>query len=58
MTLLPVAHAAATLAAHQLLLTALSFPDGSPERLDCAGAATDIVLMLEAYEHLWWPKDC
>jgi len=55
---LPVAHAAATLAAHQLLLTALSYPEGSLERLDCAGAATDIVLMLEAYEHLWRLEDC
>jgi len=56
-TLLPTAHAAAVLAAYQLLLAAQSHPEGSPERLDCTGAATDIALMLEAYSHLWRSDD-
>lgn len=44
------------LAVHQLLLAAESMPADSPERLDCAGAAEDIALTLEAYAHLWAPS--
>jgi hypothetical protein len=55
---LPTAHTAAIIAAHQLLVAAQAHPEGSIEQLDCAGAATDIVLMLEAYAHLWRPDDC
>lgn len=50
---LPTAHAAALIAIYQLLLAAETLPPGSPGRLDCAGAATDIALTLEAYAHLF-----
>lgn len=54
---LPTAHAAALVAVHQLLTAAQAMPFDSPERLDCAGAATDIAMMLEAYAHLWAAPD-
>jgi hypothetical protein len=48
MSPLPSAHVAAIIAAHQLLLAAQAHANDSQERLDCTGAATDILLMLEA----------
>lgn len=50
---LPTAHAAALIAVHQLLVAAKSHPPGSAVCLDCAGAAEDIALTMEAYAHLW-----
>ena len=50
---LPIAHVAALIAVHHLLLAAEALPPDSAARLDCAGAATDIALTLEAYSHLF-----